>query len=370
MASTGLDVPTFGVEEELLLVEESTGEPFMESAAVAHVAKTLGLDLDLELTPCQIETATPVLDSMADLRRHLVESRSKADAAAREMGGRVLAVGVPPIVGDRQPVSKTERYQRIAQNFGIIAAEQGVCGCHVHVAVPDRARAIEVSNSLRPWLPILVALTANSAIHRSSDSGYSSWRTMLWSRWPSAGAPPHLESEDEYDAATARLLEVGAALDEGMIYWDVRPSKNFPTIEVRVSDVPATVDETVLYATLVRALVMTALADGPPDWAGAVSSDAVRLAKWRAARDGLTGECPDLQSGNMIPARVAVDRLLSHIGPALDSMGEHAAVSETLNNLFRRGNGAMQQRQVFERSGAQAVVEHVAARTLETDSLR
>ena len=370
VASTGLDVPTFGVEEELLLVEESTGEPFMESAAVAHVAKTLGLDLDLELTPCQIETATPILDSMADLRPHLVESRNKAGAAAREMGGRVLAAGVPPIVGERQPVSKTDRYQRIAQNFGIIAAEQGVCGCHVHVAVPDRARAIEVSNSLRPWLPVLVALTANSAIHRSSDTGYSSWRTMLWSRWPSAGAPPHLASVEEYDAATARLLEVGAALDEGMIYWDVRPSSNFPTIEIRVSDVPATVDETVLYATLVRALVMTALADGPPAAARAISSDDIRVAKWRAARDGLTGECPDLLSGSMVSVRAAVDGMLAHIAPALDALGERAAVDDALDTLFRRGNGAMQQRQVFQRCGALAVVEHVAARTLDADTLR
>lgn len=368
MASTGSDVPTFGVEEELLLVEESTGEPFMESAAVAHVAKTLGLDLDLELTPCQIETATPILDSMADLRRHLVESRNKTIAAAREVGGRVLAAGVPPIVGDRQPVSKSDRYQRIAQNFGVIAAEQGVCGCHVHVAVPDRARAIEVSNSLRPWLPILVALTANSAIHRSSDSGYSSWRTILWSRWPSAGAPPHLESEKDYDAAIARLLRVGAALDEGMIYWDVRPSSNFPTIEVRVSDVPATVDETVLYATLVRALVMTALADGPPAAAQAISSDALRLAKWRAARDGLTGEGPDLRSGNMVSTRAAVHSMLAHIGPALDALGEHAAVDDALDRLFRRGNGAMQQRRVFQRCGALAVVEHVAARTVGINS--
>ena len=370
MASTGLDVPTFGVEEELLLVDESTGEPFMESAAVAHVAKTLGLELDLELTPCQIETATPVLDSVADLRGHLTESRSKAGAAAQEVGGRVLAVGVPPIVGDRQPVSKTDRYQRIARNFGLIAAEQGVCGCHVHVAVPDRARAIEVSNSLRPWLPILVALTANSAIHRASDSGYCSWRTMLWSRWPSAGAPPHLESEEDYAAAIARLLEVGAALDEGMIYWDMRPSKNFPTIEVRVSDVPATVDETVLYATVVRALVMTALADGPTATARAVSSDDVRLAKWRAARDGLTGNCPDLLSGSMVPTRVAVDRMLAHIGPALDCLGERAAVEDSLNSLFRHGNGAMQQREVFERCGALAVVEHAAARTVDTNTLR
>jgi carboxylate-amine ligase len=358
------------VEEELLLVEESTGEPFMEGAAVQHVARSLGLELDLELTPCQIETTTPVLESMAELRNHLTQSRQTADVAAREMGGRVLAVGVPPIVGERQPVSKTDRYQRIARNFGFIAAEQGVCGCHVHVAVPDRAHAIKVSNHLRPWLPILVALTANSAIHRSADSGYSSWRTMLWSRWPSAGAPPHLESEDEYDTAISRLLAMGAALDEGMIYWDVRPSKDFPTVEVRVSDVPATVDETVLYATLIRALVMTALDGGHDGQTGSADSDSLRIAKWRAARDGLAGECPDVLTGMLIPFRVAVDRLIDHVAAALDAMGERAAVIDALHHLFDRGNGAVQQRRVFHESGVEAVIELAAARTIATDALR
>jgi carboxylate-amine ligase len=370
VASTDREVPTFGVEEELLLVEESTGEPFMEGAAVRHVAKSLGLELDLELTPCQIETATPVLDSMADLRRHLTQSRHTADIAAREMGGRVLAVGVPPIVGERQPVSHTDRYQRIARNFGFIAAEQGVCGCHVHVAVPDRAHAIEVSNHVRPWLPTLIALTANSAVHRSADSGYSSWRTMLWSRWPSAGAPPYLRSVNDYDAAITRLLMMGAALDEKMIYWDVRPAKDFPTVEIRASDVPATVDETVLYATLVRALVMTALTSGDNGSAEAISPESIRIAKWRAARDGLSGDCPDLLSGNVIPVRAAVDRLLEHVAAALDVMGEHAAVVGALDNLFDRGNGAVQQRRVFGESGAHAVVEHAAAQTIATDTLQ
>jgi carboxylate-amine ligase len=368
--STDREVPTFGVEEELLLVEDSTGEPFMEGATVQHVAQSLGLELDLELTPCQVETTTPVLDSMADLRHLLTQSRRTADVAARETGGRVLAVGVPPIVGDRQPVSRTERYQRIAKNFGVIAAEQGVCGCHVHVAVPDREHAIMVSNHLRPWLPTLVALTANSAIHRSADTGYSSWRTMLWSRWPSAGAPPHLESEDEYDAAISRLLTTGAALDEGMIYWDVRPSRDFPTVEVRVSDVPATVDETVLYATLVRALVMTALAAERTDRATSPSSDAIRIATWRAARDGLTGECPDVFSGKLIPMKVAIDRLLEHVAVALEATGEQGAVRESLNALSDRGNGAVQQRRVFHRSGARAVIDHAAAQTIATEALR
>ena len=142
----------------------------------------------------------------------------------------------------------------------MIAHEQGICGCHVHVEVPDRESAIAVSNRLRPWLPLLLALAANSAIYRNADTGYASWRSVLWARWPSAGPPPHLDSAAHYDAVVAMMLESGAMLDDRMVYWDVRPSSKFPTLEVRVADVPATAAETVLMATLVRASVMTALA--------------------------------------------------------------------------------------------------------------
>ncbi len=115
-----------------------------------------------------------------------------------------------------------------------------------------RATAVQVSNHLRPWLPSLLALSANSPIHRGVDTGYASWRSILWSHWPSAGPPPYFSSLEEYDRTVAAMLECGSILDKAMVYWDVRPSTNFPTVEVRVSDVPATVDETVLMATVVR----------------------------------------------------------------------------------------------------------------------
>lgn len=185
--------------------------------------------------------------------------RRIAGEAAAAGGAQLLAVGLPPTVPHKFPVTPTARYRRIAHHFGMIAHEQGICGCHVHVAVPSRPHAIYVSNWLRPWLHVLLALTANSAIYRNTDSGYASFRSVLWSRWPSSGPPPHFDSAAQYDAAVAMLEGAGAALDDGMIYWDVRPSANFPTVEVRVSDVPATVAETVLVATLIRAGVMTAL---------------------------------------------------------------------------------------------------------------
>ncbi|MCV7200908.1 YbdK family carboxylate-amine ligase, partial [Mycolicibacterium peregrinum] len=156
------------------------------------------------------------------------------------------------------PVTDAPRYRRIGAQFGMIAHEQGICGCHVHVRVPDRAAAIYVSNWLRPWLPSLLALSANSPLYRNADTGHASWRSVLWSRWPAAGPPPFFTSPEDFDRTVRLLVDAGVILDEDMVYWDVRPSADFPTVEVRVADVPATVAETVLLATLIRAAVMTA----------------------------------------------------------------------------------------------------------------
>ena len=161
----------------------------------------------------------------------------------------------------------------------------------MHVAVPSREPAIRVSNRLRPWLPLFLALTANSAVYRNADTGYASWRSIVWARWPSAGPPPHFDSVDEYDAMVRMLHRAGAVLDDGMVYWDVRPSAKFPTIEVRVADVPATVGETVLLATLIRASVMMALDDerrGEPT--PPLTPLALKAAYWKSARDGLGGD--------------------------------------------------------------------------------
>lgn len=251
--------PTFGVEEEFLLVDPATGEPVARNEAVARHAETQGVELQLELTSCQVETATDVANTTEELRTQLTRLRRIAAKAAETGGARLLAVGLPPTVPHEFPITDKPRYHEIAERFGMIAHEQGICGCHVHVAVPDRDAAIRVGNRLRPWLPLLLAVTANSAVYRNTDTGYASWRSILWQRWPTAGPPPHFESVAEFDAVVQMLQVSGAMLDDGMVYWDVRPSANFPTIEVRVADVPATVAETVLFAALVRGCVMTAL---------------------------------------------------------------------------------------------------------------
>ena len=350
------DHPTFGVEEELLLVERGSGAPVPRNREVAERAGRGGVELDLELTSCQVETTTSVQSSTDELRTELARLRRVTADAAEGIGARLLAVGLPPVVPHDVPITDTPRYHRIAERFGFIAHEQGISGCHVHVAVPDRATGIRVSNRLRPTLPILLALTANSAIYRSADTGHASWRGVLWARWPSAGPPPHFESEDDYDAMVAMMQDVGAMLDEGQVYWDVRPSADYPTVEVRVSDVPATVDETVVYAALVRALVMTALDDERDGRPGdRPSTHALRAACWVAAREGVTGErMPRL-----------LDELVERVRPALTATDDYELVRGGVDRVLADGNGAVRQRVAWQRRhDVSDVVEEAARATV------
>lgn len=360
--------PTYGVEEEFLLVDPRTGEPAALNTVVAEYAKRHGVDLELELTSCQVETTSEVATSSADLRADLVRLRRVASDAAAEAGARLLAVALPPTLPQHFPVTDNPRYAHIAERFGMIAHEQGISGCHVHVAVADREEAVQVGNRLRPWLPLLLALTANSAVYRSADTGHASWRSVLWARWPSAGPPPHFESADEYDAAVREMLASGAMLDDGMVYWDVRPSANFPTVEVRVADVPATVADTVLFATVVRALVMTVLAEGergepvPP-----IAAHVLKAAYWTAARYGLDGQLVDLPGDRALrPAAELLHALVDRLEPALAVLGDYDMVRTEIERVLTTGNGATRQQRAWRRGeDVTDVVAEVAAATVE-----
>ncbi|RAS63619.1 carboxylate-amine ligase [Lentzea atacamensis] len=365
----GVELPTLGVEEEFLIVDPATGLPLPVAREVITVANGFGTELQQEITRVQVESATPACRGMREVRGHLLAARSVATAAALRAGGQLVAMGVPLAGATEQPITDTDRYRRIARDFGLLAAQHGVCGCHVHVAVPDRETAVQVCNHLRPWLPVLLALTANSPIHHGVDTGYASWRSVLTSRWPCSGAPPYFTSAEHYDAVTDMLVGSGAVLDRAMIYWDVRPSDHLPTVEVRVCDVPATVDETVLLAVLVRALVVTAVRAverGEP--ALPVSEQAVRAARWRAAHDGIVGQGIDLFTGRRTPAVELLRRLVRDVGPVLRHTGELRAVNALLTKVLRLGNGAVRQRQAFQRRGRLEDVLAVLDRATGQDS--
>ena len=358
--------PTFGVEEEFLLVHPTTGEPVAVNRAVAGHAAEHGVKLQLELTSCQIETNTDVIGGSDELRQQLTRLRRIAAEAAQASGAQLLAVALPLTRPREFPITDTPRYREIADKFGMVA-EEGICGAHVHIAVPSREVAVRVSNRLRPWLPLFLALTANSAVYRNADTRYASWRSIVWARWPSAGPPPHFDSVDEYDGMVGMLRRAGAVLDDGMVYWDVRPSAKFPTIEVRVADVPATVAETVLLATLIRASVMTALDDerrGEPT--PPLTPHALKAAYWKSARDGLDGQAIDLfESHAPVPARKLLERMVDHVRPALEAVGDYNMVNAEVARIDYEGNGAIRQRRAWRRrQDVKDVIAELAAATL------
>lgn len=364
--STTDELCTVGVEEEFLLVDAETGAPTVNNAVVVAEAAKHGLELQYELDRCQVETTSAVCSDGEQLRVDLATTRSIAADAARRHGSRLLAVGVPVLGWRELPVTAKPRYLRMEREFGLIAREQGICGCHVHVGVPDRETAIQVSNHLRPWLPTLLALSANSPIHRDIDTGYASWRTLLWSRWPSAGPPPYFESAQHFDRTVEAMQETGSMLDDGMVYWDVRPSATFPTVEVRVCDVPATVAESVLLASLIRALVLTALRDlDRGHTAFPVSPELLRAAYWRGAHDGLDGDGIALPRSERQPIAHRLESLMEHVYPALEDLGSRLLVTEGIRSVMCSGNGAMRQRRVLAAGGdVQDVVAELTASTV------
>lgn len=348
--------PTLGIEEEFLLCDPRTKRPSLRNVEVESAGRDLGIELQLELSRCQVETTTSVGAHARDLRDQLCELRAVTADAASSVGCQLVAVGTPFYDPPPNETTHTSRYQRMAGEFGALTG--GVmCGCHVHVGVEGREQAVQIINHLRPWLPTLLALTANSPISAGVDTGYASWRYVLYGRWPSCGPPPYFESVDHYDAAVATMLEAGAILDPHMVYWDVRVSDHLPTVEIRISDIPATAEETLTYAGLVHALVstaMTMIARG--ETAPAIDQEVLRAACWRAARDGLAGRALDTESVRLVPARQQVCRLLDHVASTLADLGELEQVTTSLATLLDHGNGAIVQRRML---GHGARIEHV-----------
>jgi len=355
------DVPTFGIEEEFFVVDAG-GKLAARGADILDAAEHEQGELQQELTRTQAETATGICRSHDDALDQLRSMRAELATAAGQRGYRLLPSGCPPLREDNLPtITPSPRYERMAAHFGATTRTSLTCGCHVHVGVADRETGIDVLAKIRPWLPVLLTITANSAIADGYDTGYSSWRYQQWSRWPSAGPPPRLTSLAEYEGIVDAWMRAGAILDRGMVYWDVRLSEKQPTIEVRMADVAATPEEAVLLAVLVRGLVSMALADEAPP--AHLSNEVLRAHLWRASRAGLSGRVPDPRTGDLAPAPRLLEDLVELTKSALAEAGDLEFARAGLARLTTDGSGADRQRRCFaERGRAEDVVDLLAGK--------
>lgn len=354
-----------GVEEELLLVDPDSGQALAQSAAVLRrVPDSDGVALASELTRQQIETNTRPCDSLEGLASELRRGRRAAADAADSRGAAVVAVATSPLPADAS-ITSSPRYQRMVDQFGLTAEEQLTCGCHVHVRIESDAEGVAVLDRIRGWLPCLLALSANSPFWQGQDTGYASFRSQVWGRWPSAGPTELFGSPEIYHATTQAMVESKTLLDLGMVYFDARLSREHPTVEVRVADVCLLADDAVLLAALSRALVETAArswqADEPP---APIRTELLRLAGWRAARSGLGGDLIAV-TGRPAPAPQVLRALLEHVQPVLAEYGDLEIVEDLVAAVLDRGTGATAQRRIYCRSGQLTdVVGHAVKATM------
>jgi carboxylate-amine ligase len=336
---------TVGVEEELLLVDPADGHAVAVGVAVLTAADDTD-ELTGELQREQIETGTRPCHDLADLGRELRRTRKQAREAAQATGAELAPLATSPLPA-HPTVSPGSRYRRMVQRFGLTASEQLTCGCHVHVAITSEAEGVAALDRMRPWLAPLLALSANSPYWNGADSGYASYRSQVWGRWPSTGPTELFGDPEGYRAAARAVLATDTVLDEGMLYYDARLSRHHPTVEVRMSDVCRTTDDAVLVAALVRALVEVAVQEWRDGREPApVRTGILRLAGWQAARSGLDGVLLDPVGWRPAPAATVLRRLVEHVAPGLAENGDRELVEELLAAVLARGTGARRQREL------------------------
>ena len=345
---------TFGVEEEFHLVDPETYRLTRSPAlAEAVLRQESGRHLHAEITTTQLESATDICRSLSELRAELITTRAEAAGAAARAGVRILAASTHPFDSwHDQDITPAPRYQAMVERWAGLAVQQDICGCHVHVGVPDLDTAVAVMDRARPYLPVLLAMTGSSPFHDGVDTGHASYRTMWWSRWPMTGPPEYLGSAERFAEVVAGLVASGVVADASHLYWDVRPSYHLPTLEFRLADVCTEVDDVVLHAALVRSLVrvLAGRAErGEP--CPQPRPELLRAARWRAALHGLEGQLFDAVECELVPARVAVRRLLAELQDDLRDHGEWSVVVELVERLFVRGTSATRQRRTWVRTG-------------------
>lgn len=351
---------TIGVEEEFFIVDAATRELRPRAERIlASARERLDGQVELEINLAQIETATPVCSGLEELAGQLHRLRRGLHEAAAAHESEIAPIGTHPFsdwLG--QQIAPKDRYQKLEADMRRIAWEQVICGCHVHVGVPDKDLAIRVMDRLGPWLPTLRAMTTSSPFWEGLDTGYASYRMAVFDRWPTTGIPPVLGSRVGYERLLGELMATGVVPDEARVYWDVRPSGQFDTLEFRVADVCPTVDEAVLLAALSRALVRTLLPEAAEDRPfEPVPAPLLAGARWRAARFGLSAELVDLTAPATRPAAEVVAGLLAFVRPALEASGDLDWVRESVDLLLRVGTGAERQRRAFGRAGLVGVVD-------------
>ncbi|MDP5305534.1 carboxylate-amine ligase [Paracoccus spongiarum] len=357
---------TLGIEEEYLLVDPQTGTLAEAPDAMMAVCRAeLEDHVSPEFLRCQIEVGTPVSADIAEARGHLLHLRRTIARIAADHGLAPISASCHPFADWRdQHHTDKDRYNELSRDMGAVARRMLICGMHVHVGLAEQAMRIDLMNQFGYFLPHLLALSASSPFWQGADTGLASYRTTVFGGMPRTGLPPRLRGWDEYERSVAALTDLDIIADSSKIWWDLRPSARFPTLETRICDASPRLDDTITLAALIQASLrmLWRLSRGNTRWR---EYDNFLLGenRWRAVRYGTSEGLIDFGAHAVLPFQQLAEDWIALVAEDADALDSQHAVAR-LRGMVATGTSAERQRAVLASALAAGATRDEALRAV------
>ena len=372
----GMDKLTLGVEEEYLLVEPESREAAANPPPefFAKCKEALGESVTPEFLQCQIEIATPVCETVKEAKSHLSHMRGTLADIAKDFDLRLMAASTHPFTDWRkQKHSQGERYAKLDADLQGAIRRMLICGTHIHIGIEDPGLRIDVMNQVRYFMPHLLALSTSSPFWEGDKMGMKSYRLSVFDGMPRTGVPEAMASYGEYERLVGTLVSAGVIEDASKIWWDLRPSTKFPTLEARVSDMCTRLEDTLaitaLYQCLVRMLIH--LKSRNIKWR---NYPALLIAenRWLAQRHGVKGNLIDFGQNSCVPFKDIMEEIVGFLMQHAEALNCVDELNHCLT-IVERGSSACRQVAVYDNAietGAskeeafKTVVDHLIEETV------
>ncbi|QQS37605.1 MAG: carboxylate-amine ligase [Ignavibacteriales bacterium] len=357
---------TLGVEEEFQIIDPVTRELKSHIQQILDDGKLiLAENVKPEMHQSVVEMGTDVCSDIHDARRQVTKLRKDLAGLAKRNGLRIAAAGTHPFSHWKdQKITSNPRYKAIVSDMQQVARANLIFGLHVHVGVDDRETAIHIMNAARYFLPHIFALSTNSPFWLGRNTGFKSYRSKVFDRFPRTGIPDYFGSLAEYDNYVNLLIKTNCIDNAKKIWWDIRAHPVFETLEFRICDIPMRVDETIAITALIQAVVAKLHKLIKQNLGFRLYRRAlIAENKWRAARYGIQSKLIDFGKKQEVDFRLLTDELLEFVDDVLDELNSREEVKK-IYKIFEMGTGADRQLDVWEQSyDAKNVVDYIIEET-------
>ena len=358
---------TLGIEEEYQVISPETRELTSHEQKIVEVAtRHMEDQVKAEMHQAVVEVGTKICQDINEARDEVKHLRGTISSIAKDLDLRIGAAGTHPFSAwQKQLLTPHPRYNEIINELQDTARSNLIFGLHVHVGIEDRSMALHVANSIRYFLPHLYALSTNSPFWEGRNTGFKSFRTKIFDKFPRTGIPDFFDSVAEYDDYINLLIKTRCIDNAKKIWWDIRVHPFYPTLEIRICDIPLNVDDTIAIAALIQALVakLYKLRESNLNFM-IYRRHLINENKWRASRYGLDGKLIDFGKEQEVNTRVLLSEMIDFVDDVVDELGSRDAINH-IHKIMEIGTGADRQLRVFEETGSlEKVVDFIIDETV------